>query len=1082
MASARPERRERVRAPRHLRCVLVAANRAGAGSELLGRAREQAAIALACESARSGHGSFLLLSGAAGAGKTALCEAAILSARSEGFVAAWSSCWTVEEAPEGWPWHDILGQLGGDAPFGTGYAELTALTDALRRVTAAGPALVVLDDLDRADQATLEVTRFLAGQVRSMPIVALAAHRQGSPTDAPQPALEDVARGAVSFELSGLGRENIITLLSWHGIGELAEADLEFVERVSGGNPASLLRVVTGIPGGPTGALATRLVQTLATSAIQALSPAARQVGATAAILGPSRLDLLLAMTGSGPTYDAVVELELSGLVRIDAPDTVVVTHPTAMTVLSQALDRREAVEVHARAVDGLEAAAASSPAQRVRRAGHALLAGTRSPTDAERAVTIAVAVAADLAAANDHQRAASMLEEAVGLYQAAGLGRPRAELLAAHAEAVLHCGRLAAARPLFEQTVVAAVEQDDPVSLARAALGLGGVWLNEHRSPLDRQRILALRERALAGLPEDQRVLRARMRMRQSAELAYAGAGLDEVREAVTEVRGLGDQSALAEALSLFHHLLLGPGQAAERREVSDELVAVAAAAGHGLFSLMGLMWFSVDRFLDGDPLAERSLRDLHERAEALPCASIAYVAQAIDVMLQLRAGDFAAAEVSSAACFEFGVEVGDADALAYYGSHLFALRWMQGRAAEVLDAAFDTAASPTLTPGNHAFTAAAACLAAEAGDDVRAWAALDRLRASGISAIPPSSAWLATLAIAMEAAHLLGDQKTAAEVASRVAPYADLPIMGSIAVVCLGSCHRPLGLAARVLGDLDTAVEELSVATVHSERLGNRPMAAMSRADLANVLVDRGAPADRSVALQHLREAVAVGERFGMEPRVDGWRRRLAELEAAGGAVPRGRRAGDVPDDATIGRLGSAWVFRWATHEVVLADLLGVAYLAELLANPDREIAAVDLVGSAAAELVGMEQPVLDERALAAYRSRIRELQAELAEAEDHHDLERAARVATELDAVVAEVSGQIDHRGRSRAFASSAERARTAVQKAVRRALDAFEQADPEMGAALRASMQTGRMCCYRPGPGAPRRWRVLTTPGG
>ena len=27
---------------------------------------------------------------------------------------------------------------------------------------------------------------------------------------------------------------------------------------------------------------------------------------------------------------------------------------------------------------------------------------------------------------------------------------------------------------------------------------------------------------------------------------------------------------------------------------------------------------------------------------------------------------------------------------------------------------------------------------------------------------------------------------------------PYADLPVMGSLAVVCFGSVHRPLGLAA--------------------------------------------------------------------------------------------------------------------------------------------------------------------------------------------------------------------------------------------------------------------------------------------
>jgi hypothetical protein len=1050
------------------------------GGELLGRARELSAIALACESARSGHGSFLLVTGAAGAGKTALCEAATVAARDEGFATAWSSCWTVDEAPQAWPWHDLLGQLGADAPAGTGFAELSALADGFRSVTAVGPALLVLDDLERADRSTLEATRFVAGQTRSMPLVVLAAHRPVAVGESAD-RLADLSRGSVTFELAGLDRGDIEQLLARHVIVELEDADIDLLERVTAGNPATLQRALAAVPGGPGSARSGRLVRSLAESTVAELDPMARHVGATAAILGPSRLDLLLAMSGPDAHHDAVVELELAGLVRIDAPDVVVVTHPAVMTVLSQSLGPREAVEVHARAVDGLEAAAASSPTDRVRRAGHALLAGTRSPADAERAVTIAVAVATDLAAANDHQRAASMLEEAVGLHRAAGLGRPPAALIAAHADAVLHCGRLAAARPLFEQTILAAIEQGDPDSLARGVLGLGGVWLNEHRSPLDRQRILGLHERAMSELDERSTVLRARLGIRHAAELAYASGDLGQVRAAVDSLRALDDPLALAEALSLFHHLLLGPAGAPERRRVSYELVAVAARAGDGLFSLMGLMWLTVDLFLAGDPLAERSLRDLHERAEALPCDSIAYVAKAIDVMRQLRSGDFAGAEPALEACFELGVEVGDADALAYYGSQLFALRWMQGRGEEVLDAAFDTAASPTLTPGNHAFTAAAACLAAEAGDEVRAWAALDRLHAGGIAAIPPSSAWLATLAIAMEAAHLLGDEKTAVEVAARLAPYGGLPVMGSIAVVCLGSCHRALGLAARVLGDLDGAASELSAAVVHSERLGNRPMAAMSRADLAGVLLDRDAPGDRDLAVDHLREAVAVGERSGMTPRVDGWRARLDELEAPPArAVPSVASVPPDDVDASIARRGATWVLRWGAHELVVPDLLGMSYLAQLLSNPGREIAATTLVGSADLGAGHDRYLVLDDAALASYRQRIRDLQDDLAEAEDHHDLERAARLSVELDALVAEVSGHTDVRGRSRAFATSGERARTAVQKAVRRALDAIEQADADLGAALRASLQTGRSCCYRPGPGAPATWHLAARP--
>jgi hypothetical protein len=171
---------------------------------------------------------------------------------------------------------------------------------------------------------------------------------------------------------------------------------------------------------------------------------------------------------------------------------------------------------------------------------------------------------------------------------------------------------------------------------------------------------------------------------------------------------------------------------------------------------------------------------------------------------------------------------------------------------------------------------------------------------------------------------------------------------------------------------------------------------------------------------------------------------------------------------------------VLRWGDREAVVPDLLGLSYLAQLLTNPGREIAATALVGSADLGAGDDRYLVLDDAALAAYRERIRDLQDDLAEADANNDPERSARVSAELDAVVAEVSGHTDVRGRSRAFASSGERARTAVQKAVRRAFDAIDQVDAELGAALRASIQTGRSCCYRPGPGAPARWRVAERP--
>jgi hypothetical protein len=71
-----------------------------------------------------------------------------------------------------------------------------------------------------------------------------------------------------------------------------------------------------------------------------------------------------------------------------------------------------------------------------------------------------------------------------------------------------------------------------------------------------------------------------------------------------------------------------------------------------------------------------------------------------------------------------------------------------------------------------------------------------------------------------------------------------AELPLMGSIAVVCFGSVHRALALAALTCGKVDLAVEHLVAAEAANERLGHRPAAIQSRAELGQALLRRGRP----------------------------------------------------------------------------------------------------------------------------------------------------------------------------------------------------------------------------------------------
>jgi hypothetical protein len=152
-------------------------------------------------------------------------------------------------------------------------------------------------------------------------------------------------------------------------------------------------------------------------------------------------------------------------------------------------------------------------------------------------------------------------------------------------------------------------------------------------------------------------------------------------------------------------------------------------------------------------------------------------------------------------------------------------------------------------------------------------------------------------------------------------------------------------------------------------------------------------------------------------------------------------------------------------------LPDAKGLRDLAVLLAAPGRDVAAADLVAGVAdgARQAGAglgADPVLDERARTAYRGRLAELDDRLAEADADGDGERSARLAAERDALLAELARATGLGGRRRRLGDPTERARTTVTARIRDTIARIEQAHPELGRHLRASVLTGTRCTYRP----------------
>ena len=427
--------------------------------------------------------------------------------------------------------------------------------------------------------------------------------------------------------------------------------------------------------------------------------------------------------------------------------------------------------------------------------------------------------------------------------------------------------GDLHAARACFEQAFRMAQRDDDHERMAEAALGLGGLWVREHRGAGIVSGTLSMQHQALAAVgPES--VLAVRLRARLAAEADYHVGENSRVLESLAEARRHGDAQAVASALSLAHHCLLGPEHGSLRHDLAEELLLTAARTGRPVDRLMGMLWRTVDRFLDGDPHAERSLSDLSDTLRQTRHQAVGFATDAMRVMLTIRAGDFTRAEVMATDCARRGEACGDADAPIWHRGHLLAIRWFQGRVGELLPRVRREAHSPGLGPVDDSQFAALATIAAAEGDHRLAAGALARRGRGDLTRIPSSSAWLVTMYGAVEAAAELGDAETAATAYRLLHPHARLPVVGGLGVVCFGSVEHALGLASLTLGDADRAVAHLRPAVRENLALGHWPAACLSRHRLAQALTLRGQPGDEREAAAELATADRERAQLRMGP----------------------------------------------------------------------------------------------------------------------------------------------------------------------------------------------------------------------
>ncbi|MFF3559504.1 hypothetical protein ACFYXS_05625 [Streptomyces sp. NPDC002574] len=622
---------------------------------------------------------------------------------------------------------------------------------------------------------------------------------------------------------------------------------------------------------------------------------------------------------------------------------------------------------------------------------------------------------------------------------------------------AVVDDGDLRAGRDRFERAYRIAESAGDAWAMAVAALGFGGLWAHEHRTVAGSV-LLESRIRRALELLDAGSSLALRLRIRLAGEGDYRRSDQTAVLALLEEARSRGNPMARAEALSLAHHCLIGPEHGALRRELAAELVAESFRTSRRSDLLMGLLWQTVDMFLDGDPHAERCLAELRGVLAEEDHLAVGFVVNAMHVMLAVRAGRLDEAEELARACTERGTAAGDVNATVWQAAQLVTIRWYQGRVVELVPLLSEVVNSPTLSAVDDHALAALAVAAVTAGDRRKAVSALATLCGRDLGDLPRSSSWMVTMHGVAEAAYLLDDTATAARVYELLSPYGHLPMVGSLAVACFGSAQHALGVAALTTGDVDRAVTHLRDAVRQNLALAHWPAVTASRDRLAIALVRAGRHAEADAVRQEM--AVAAEEAAPAPVDSDG----------PGGAGPHGEQ-GARPPTASCTRLGRSWRVGLGGRSVQVEHSVGMLHLAVLIANPRQEIPAVDLVAgltalSEAGERPALSgQPVLDRVATQEYRKRLARLRTELDELTSADGHERAAAQA-EHDWLVGQLAGATGLSGRARRFPEGEERSRVAVSKAVRRALDRIAAADRVIGEHLRHAVHTGLRCSYWP----------------
>lgn len=401
------------------------------GSRLLEREAVLDRLGEQLEQALAGRGRLVLLSGEAGVGKSAAVRE--LCARAEGVRVLAGACDPLFTPRPLGPFQDMGVAVGG-AP------------EVVAAILDAGPAIVVLEDVHWADEATLDALRLLSRKVSVAPLLVVATYRDDE-LDRTHPLRFVLGEMATRPDVERVA----VPPLSVEAVADLAaSAGLDGAElhRLTGGNPFFVTEVLaSGRDAIPT------TVRDAVLARAARLGPDGRALLEAIAV-APPRLELWLLEAVAAEHADALAECLDSGMVS-EREGAVEFRHDLARLAVEESLEPRRRLALHRRVLAALADPPHGEP-DAARAAHHAEAAG-----DGDAVLRYARAAAAHAERVGAHREAARLYERALG--HAGGLSpADRAELLERQSDAYYYTDEQVAAIATMERAIELRRRADD--------------------------------------------------------------------------------------------------------------------------------------------------------------------------------------------------------------------------------------------------------------------------------------------------------------------------------------------------------------------------------------------------------------------------------------------------------------------------------------------------------------------------------------------------------------------------------------------------------------------------------------------